>query len=187
MMILSEPTCQMAKGQSGPQLGLVQMLLTHLRQINKLLILTCRLLRFMVALVDSVNDQRHWNHTAAIGSYRRISSGHCEGTDFPCLKDDDQIHLTTLCMRLFWHKLSDITSDSRLEWSCAHSPPCEIHSVYRHAIVVKQFYDVLWASKLLVALVLCAQMEAPFVCISIVRVFFYFNAYLEFKWGFYCY
>ena len=68
MMILSEPTSQMAKGQSGPQLGLVQILLTHSRQINNLLILTCRLLRFMVALVDSADDQRHWNHTVAIGS-----------------------------------------------------------------------------------------------------------------------
>ena len=70
MMILSEPTRQMAKGQSGPQLGPVQILLTHSRQVNNLLILTCRLLRFMVALVDIADDQRHWNRTAAIGSSR---------------------------------------------------------------------------------------------------------------------
>jgi len=70
MIILSEPTSQMANGQSGPQLGLIQILLTQLRQINTLLILTCRLLRSMVALVDSADDQRHWNRTAAIGGSR---------------------------------------------------------------------------------------------------------------------
>jgi len=143
MMKLSEPTRQMAISQSGPQLGLIQILLTHLRQINKLLILTCRLIRFMVALVDSADDQRHWNRTAAIGNSRWIPPGNSYGTHFPCLKDGDMIHLTTLCMRLFWHKLSDITSDSRLEWYCVHSPPCEIYSVYRHAIVVE---TILWCS-----------------------------------------
>ena len=79
MVILFELTSQMANSQNGPQYGsgltiiqleLVQILLTHLRQINNLLILTCRLLRFMVALVDSADDQRHWNRTAAIGSSR---------------------------------------------------------------------------------------------------------------------
>jgi len=130
MMILSEPTSQMANGQNGPHLGLLQILLTHLRHNPKLLTLTCRFLRFVVALAGSVDDQRHWNHTVAIGSSRWIPSDNCQGTDFARLKDADQIHLTTIAMHLFWHKSTDVTSDSWLEWSCAHSPPCEIQSMY---------------------------------------------------------
>jgi len=37
---------------------------------QQILISMCRLLRFMVALVDSADDQRRWNRTAAIGSSR---------------------------------------------------------------------------------------------------------------------
>ena len=139
MMILSEPTSQMANGQSGSHLALVRILLTHLRHSTKLLILTCRLLRFMVALADSVNDQRHWSHTVAIGSSNTNLFRSLSRDRFSRLKDDDQIHLTTIVMRLFWHKSSGVNSDSSLEWSCAHSPPCEIHYVYRHAIIVETF------------------------------------------------
>ena len=48
-----------ANGQSRPHLGLVQILLTHLRHSTKLPTLTCCFLRFIVALAGSVDDQRH--------------------------------------------------------------------------------------------------------------------------------